>query len=141
MPRATSRNANQSVSDFDKGRIVAYRNCGLSYLSIAARVGKDRMTHQYGHIHVRFLRGKRKLAACIHHSHTGASSGMMVWGAIGYKSRSPLVRTLNSAHYIYGVLRPVGLPFIRVLRNPAIKQDNARPQVAFLDTENVRLFP
>ncbi|GFX56616.1 HTH_Tnp_Tc3_2 domain-containing protein [Trichonephila clavipes] len=39
-----SRNAYQHVSDFDKGRIVAYRDCGLSYRSIAACVGRDPMT-------------------------------------------------------------------------------------------------
>ncbi|GFY06030.1 transposable element Tcb1 transposase [Trichonephila clavipes] len=73
---------------------------------------------------------------------------MMVWGAIGFTSRSPLVRvdgTLNSARYISGVLRSVALPFIRALRNPTFKQDNARPHVAgiaqtFLETENVRLL-
>ncbi|GFV52972.1 netrin receptor UNC5C [Trichonephila clavipes] len=68
---------------------------------------------------------------------------MMVWSAIGYTSRSPLVRidgTLNSARYISGVLRLVALPFMRVLRNPTFKQDYSRPHVAgivriFLDTE------
>ncbi|GFU60367.1 HTH_Tnp_Tc3_2 domain-containing protein [Trichonephila clavipes] len=44
MPRVRSRNVHQHISDFDKGRIVAYRNCGLSYRSIAARVGRDPMT-------------------------------------------------------------------------------------------------
>ncbi|GFW83997.1 transposable element Tcb1 transposase [Trichonephila clavipes] len=70
-------------------------------------------------------------------------------GAIGYMSRSPLVRIdgiLNSAYYISGVLRLVALPFIRPLRNPMFQQDNARTHVAvnvwtFFDTENVRLFP
>ncbi|GFY01218.1 transposable element Tcb1 transposase [Trichonephila clavipes] len=72
----------------------------------------------------------------------------MVWGAIGYTSRSPLVRiedTLNITRYVSGVLRPVALPFIRVLRNPMFKQDNARPHVAgivriYLDTEGVQLL-
>ncbi|GFT91125.1 uncharacterized protein TNCV_20391 [Trichonephila clavipes] len=89
------------------------------------------------------------LAACILHCHTGPSLGMMVWGAIGCMSRSLLVRIggiLNSARYISGVLRPVVLPFIRVLRNPTFQPDNARPHVAgivwiFFDTENVRLLP
>ncbi|GFX20070.1 HTH_Tnp_Tc3_2 domain-containing protein [Trichonephila clavipes] len=41
MPPVRSRNAYQHIYDFDKGRIVAYRNCGLSYHSIAARVSRD----------------------------------------------------------------------------------------------------
>ncbi|GFY05977.1 HTH_Tnp_Tc3_2 domain-containing protein [Trichonephila clavipes] len=44
MFRQRSRNAYQHVSDFDKGRVVAYRDCGLSYHSIAARIGRDLMT-------------------------------------------------------------------------------------------------
>ncbi|GFY01919.1 hypothetical protein TNCV_4796411 [Trichonephila clavipes] len=44
MPLVRNKNAYQLVSDFDKGRIVAYRDCDLSYRSIAARVGRDPMT-------------------------------------------------------------------------------------------------
>ncbi|GFV45208.1 HTH_Tnp_Tc3_2 domain-containing protein [Trichonephila clavipes] len=44
MPRVRSRNAYQQVSGFDKGQIVAYRNCGLPYHTIAARIGRDPMT-------------------------------------------------------------------------------------------------
>ncbi|GFY01235.1 hypothetical protein TNCV_5077021 [Trichonephila clavipes] len=63
---------------------------------------------------------------------------MIVLGAIGYMSRSPLVRidgSLNSVRYISNVVRPV----IRVLRNPIFKQDNARPHVlrTYLDSENI----
>ncbi|GFX90909.1 hypothetical protein TNCV_3167401 [Trichonephila clavipes] len=45
MPRVRSRNVFQRISDFDKGQIVAYRDCvcGLSYRSIAARFGRDPM--------------------------------------------------------------------------------------------------
>ncbi|GFT83666.1 transposable element Tcb1 transposase [Trichonephila clavipes] len=75
------------------------------------------------------------------------SAGVMLWSAIGYMSRSPLVcidATLNRVHYISSVLRPVALPFIQALRNPTFQQDNARPHVpgivrTFLGTENVRL--
>ncbi|GFU92681.1 transposable element Tcb1 transposase [Trichonephila clavipes] len=208
------------VSDLDKGRILAYGNCGLSYHSIASRVGRDPMTaaecaidgfwtvirnavldlngspslatkktgilpawplwmcslvmspesrigvvckrtsvytnssttfclqHQDDRNPLRWHRGERTLTVCIRHRHTGPSPGMMVWGAIGYTYRSPLVSidgTLNSVRYSPGVLRPVALSFIRVLRNPTFKQDNARPHVTdivrtFLDTENVRLL-
>ncbi|GFY19149.1 uncharacterized protein TNCV_4225131 [Trichonephila clavipes] len=44
---------------------------------------------------------------CIRHRDTGPSPGVVIWGVIGYTSRSPLVRiegTLNSARYISGVL-------------------------------------
>ncbi|GFX67127.1 transposable element Tcb1 transposase [Trichonephila clavipes] len=86
---------------------------------------------------------------CIRHRHTGPTPGIMVRGAIRYTSRSPLVciyGTLKSSRYIFGVLRPVALPFKRALRNPTFKQDNARPHVAgivrtFLATENVQLLP
>ncbi|GFU66084.1 HTH_Tnp_Tc3_2 domain-containing protein [Trichonephila clavipes] len=44
MPRVRSRNAYQYVSDFDKGRIVVYTDCGLSYRRIPARIGRDAMT-------------------------------------------------------------------------------------------------
>ncbi|GFU82110.1 HTH_Tnp_Tc3_2 domain-containing protein [Trichonephila clavipes] len=37
-------NAYQQISDFDKGRIVAYRYCGLLYCSITTRVSRDPMT-------------------------------------------------------------------------------------------------
>ncbi|PRD22381.1 UNVERIFIED_CONTAM: hypothetical protein NCL1_49235 [Trichonephila clavipes] len=89
--------------------------------------------HQDGRFRVRLHCGERTLTACIRHRHTGPSPGMMVWGAIEYTFRSPLVSiggTLNSARYISVVLRTVVLPFIRVLRNPTFKQDNAWPYVA-----------
>ncbi|GFW88915.1 transposable element Tcb1 transposase [Trichonephila clavipes] len=107
------------------------------------------LQHQDGRILVRWHRGERTLAACIHHRHTGPSPRVMVWGAIRYMSRSPLVRTdgiLNRGRYISGVLRPVVLLFILVLLNATFKQDNARPHVAgieriFLDTEIFQLLP
>ncbi|GFW55565.1 hypothetical protein TNCV_119491 [Trichonephila clavipes] len=39
-----NQNCVPHVSDFDKGQIKPYRNCGLSYHSTAARVGRDPMT-------------------------------------------------------------------------------------------------
>ncbi|GFX46995.1 HTH_Tnp_Tc3_2 domain-containing protein [Trichonephila clavipes] len=43
MPRVRSINAYQYISDFDNGRIVADRDCGLSYRCISVRVGRDAM--------------------------------------------------------------------------------------------------
>ncbi|GFX30649.1 hypothetical protein TNCV_4861731 [Trichonephila clavipes] len=39
--RAIRRNAYQQVSDFDRGRIVAYRECGLPFRNIARRTDRN----------------------------------------------------------------------------------------------------
>ncbi|GFT22463.1 HTH_Tnp_Tc3_2 domain-containing protein [Trichonephila clavipes] len=44
MPRVRSINVYQHVSYLGNNLIAAYRNCGLSYRSIAARVDRDPMT-------------------------------------------------------------------------------------------------
>ncbi|GFU68897.1 transposable element Tcb1 transposase [Trichonephila clavipes] len=110
---------------------------------------QQRTWHQDGRIRVWQHRVKCTLAAYIRHHHISSSPGVMVWGAISYTSRSPLIRidgTLNSAPHNSGVSQPVTLPLIQALRNPTFQQDNAGPHVAgivqtFLETENVRLLP
>ncbi|GFS93051.1 odorant receptor [Trichonephila clavipes] len=67
------------------------------------------LQHQDGRIRVQWHRGECTLAACIRYHHTDPSAGMMLWGAIGYTSRSLLVRmdgTLNSPRCIFD-LSPV----------------------------------
>ncbi|GFX90498.1 uncharacterized protein TNCV_4335021 [Trichonephila clavipes] len=87
------------------------------------------LQHQDGRIRGWRNPGKRTIAVCICHRHTGLSPGVMLWDAIGSTSWSSLVRIegpLNSARYIFGVLRPMALPFIRALRNSMFQQNNAR---------------
>ncbi|GFU77671.1 transposable element Tcb1 transposase [Trichonephila clavipes] len=57
----------------------------------------------------------------------------MVWGGIGYHSRTPLVRiagTLNSQRYMSEVLESVVLPYLQGLVTAIFQQDNARLHVA-----------
>ncbi|GFW16712.1 transposable element Tcb1 transposase [Trichonephila clavipes] len=84
------------------------------------------------------------------HNHpTGSEPGIMVWGGIGYHSRTPLVRiagTLNSQHYISEVLEPVVLPYLQGLATAIFQLDNARPHVArivqwFFVNHQIELFP
>ncbi|GFV49095.1 transposable element Tcb1 transposase [Trichonephila clavipes] len=78
-------------------------------------------------------RGEKMLNSCIMHRHTGPAPGIMVWGGIGYHSRTPLVRiagTLNSQRYISEVLEPVVLPYIQGLAIAVFQKGNARPHVA-----------
>ncbi|UYV83087.1 hypothetical protein LAZ67_22002158 [Cordylochernes scorpioides] len=47
--------------------------------------------------------------------HTGPQLGVMVWGAISFDSRTPLVvipDTLTAQRYVDDILRPVLLPFL-----------------------------
>ncbi|GFV66138.1 transposable element Tcb1 transposase [Trichonephila clavipes] len=44
MSRRKQRSAFDQVSDFDKGRIVAYRDYGLSFRKIGSRVGRNQTT-------------------------------------------------------------------------------------------------
>ncbi|GFY33749.1 transposable element Tcb1 transposase [Trichonephila clavipes] len=145
--KAISVCANNSLT-FAAAWTLSSETMAAATLDAASQTGTFSM-HQVSCIRVRWHRAERTLAAYINHRHAGPSPGMMVCGAIGYMSRSPLVRidgTLNSARYISGVLRPVTVPIIQILRNRTFKQDNARPHVAgivraFLDTVNVRLLP
>ncbi|GFW12702.1 transposable element Tcb1 transposase [Trichonephila clavipes] len=41
MSRRKQRSAFDQVSEFDRGRTVAYRDCGLSFREISSRVGRD----------------------------------------------------------------------------------------------------
>ncbi|GFU02158.1 transposable element Tcb1 transposase [Trichonephila clavipes] len=44
MSRRKQRSAYDQVSEFDRGRIVAYRDSGLSFRKIGSRVGRNRTT-------------------------------------------------------------------------------------------------
>ncbi|GFT64680.1 uncharacterized protein TNCV_4399601 [Trichonephila clavipes] len=73
------------------------------------------------------------LNSCVMHHHTGPSPGIMVWGGIGYHSRTSLVRiarTLNGQRYISKVLEPAVLPYLQGLATAIFQQDNAQPHVA-----------
>ncbi|GFV95382.1 transposable element Tc1 transposase [Trichonephila clavipes] len=50
------------------------------------------LQHHDGRIRVWRHRGERMLNSCVMHRHTGPAPGIMVWGGIGYHSRTPLVR-------------------------------------------------
>ena len=57
----------------------------------------------------------------------------MVWGAIAYDAKSPLVfveRSLTAQHYVQEILQPVAVPFLNSQVQPLFQQDNARPHTA-----------
>ncbi|KFM74451.1 Transposable element Tcb2 transposase, partial [Stegodyphus mimosarum] len=63
--------------------------------------------------------------------------GVMVWSAILFHSRTPLVvirRNLTAQQYVDEVLRPVVLPFISRHHGLIFQQNNARPHTAHVST-------
>ncbi|GFX94108.1 transposable element Tcb1 transposase [Trichonephila clavipes] len=107
------------------------------------------LQHHDGWIRVWRQRGERMLNSCVMHRHTGPAPGIMVWGGIGYHSRTPLVRiagTLNSQHNISEVLEPVVLSYLQGLTTAIFQQDNARPHVTrivqrFFVNHQIELLP
>ncbi|GFU13945.1 transposable element Tcb1 transposase [Trichonephila clavipes] len=91
------------------------------------------LQHHDGRIRVWSPRRVRMLNSCVMHRNTGPAPGIMVWGGIGYHSRTPLVRiagTLNSQPYISEVLEPVVLPYLQSLATAILQKGNAQPHVA-----------
>lgn len=69
--------------------------------------------------------------------HTARQVGVMVWGAISFHSRTPLVvisGTLTAQRYVDLILRPVLLPFMSSHPGLIFQQDNARPHTARVST-------
>ncbi|GFX86513.1 transposable element Tcb1 transposase [Trichonephila clavipes] len=67
------------------------------------------LQHHDGRIRVWKHRGERMLNSCVMHRHTGPAPDIMVWGSIGYHSRTPLVRTADTLKQPALHLRGVGV--------------------------------
>ncbi|UYV61344.1 hypothetical protein LAZ67_1004485 [Cordylochernes scorpioides] len=92
-------------------------------------------------------RGERSNPAAIVECPTVRQRGIMVWGAIAYDSRSPLLRiqgTMTAQRYVDDVLRPVTLPYLQGVPNALYQQDNARPHTARISQQalqDVQMLP
>ncbi|UYV71629.1 hypothetical protein LAZ67_8003963 [Cordylochernes scorpioides] len=92
-------------------------------------------------------RGERSDPAAIGERPTLRQRGIMVWGAIAYDSRSPLLRiqgTMTAQRYVDDVLRPVTLPYLQGVPNALYQQDNARPHTARISQQalqDVQMLP
>ncbi|UYV73576.1 Transposase [Cordylochernes scorpioides] len=92
-------------------------------------------------------RGERSNPAAIVERPTVRQRGIMVWGAIAYDSRSPLLRiqgTMTAQRYVDDVLRPVTLPYLHGVHNALYQQDNARPHTARISQQalqDVQMLP
>ncbi|GFV03803.1 transposable element Tcb2 transposase [Trichonephila clavipes] len=65
--------------------------------------------------------------------YTAPTAGVMVWGAIPYNTRSPLVLirgTMTAQWYVHNNLKPHLMPLMQRLPRAIFQQDNARPHTA-----------
>ncbi|CAH1955546.1 unnamed protein product [Acanthoscelides obtectus] len=86
-----------------------------------------------GRARVRRRRGERRNPQFFVERHVHHTVGVMVWGAIAYGSRLPLIfirGNMNAQRYIHEVLESHLLPYLDTLADPTFQQDNARSHVA-----------
>ncbi|UYV67738.1 K02A2.6-like [Cordylochernes scorpioides] len=92
-------------------------------------------------------RGERSNPAAIVERPTVRQRGIMVWGAIAYDSRSPLLRIqgiMTAQRYVDDVLRPVTLPYHQGVPNALYQQDNARSHTTLISQQalqDVQMLP
>lgn len=94
-----------------------------------------------GRVHVWRPCGQRLNPAFHVERFTAPSAGVLVWGAISFDSRSPLVvtrGTLTAQRYVQDILRPHVMPLMAELSEAIFQQDNARPHSARVSQECLR---
>ncbi|GFU88642.1 uncharacterized protein TNCV_4443191 [Trichonephila clavipes] len=73
MSRRKQRSAFDQISEFDRGRIVAYRDCGLSFREIDSRVGRNqtvmRITNRWMQEGTTDRHGRSCLVSCTPRTH------------------------------------------------------------------------
>ncbi|GFY18898.1 transposable element Tcb1 transposase [Trichonephila clavipes] len=107
------------------------------------------LQHHDGHIQGWRHREERMLNIYVMHHRTGPAPGNMVWGGIGYHSRTPLIRiavTLNSQRCFSEVLDPVVLHYYQGLATAIFQLDNVRSHVSrivqmFFVNHQIELLP
>ncbi|GFW47359.1 hypothetical protein TNCV_335291 [Trichonephila clavipes] len=148
-PPQCTTSRDYSTTDVSAANGAMKEGCGRQNgMKLSLLTSHDHQHHD-GRIRVWRHHGERILNSCVIHRHTGRAPGIMVWGGIGYHTRTPLVRiagTLNSHRYISPVLEPVVLPYLQGLATTLFQQDNARPHVArivqrFFVNHQIKLLP
>ncbi|GFY07426.1 uncharacterized protein TNCV_5086111 [Trichonephila clavipes] len=82
---------------------------------------------------IEFVCGERLNPAFALQRPTASTAGVMVWAAIAYNTRSPLVLirdTMTAQRYVHDILQPHVLPLMQRLPGAPFQQDNARPHTA-----------
>ncbi|GFY06001.1 transposable element Tcb2 transposase [Trichonephila clavipes] len=93
------------------------------------------------HVRVWRTRGERLNLAFTLQRHTAPTACVVVWGAIAYNTRSPLVLihgTMTAQRYVHDILQPHVLPLMQRLPGAILQQDNARAHTARMSQDCLR---
>ncbi|GFX97624.1 transposable element Tcb2 transposase [Trichonephila clavipes] len=86
-------------------------------------------------------RGERIIPAFASQRDTPPTAGVMVWGAIAYNTRSPIVLirgTMTAQWYVHDILQPHVLPLMQRLQGAIFQQDNAQSHTARVSQDCLR---
>ncbi|GFW82858.1 transposable element Tcb2 transposase [Trichonephila clavipes] len=86
-------------------------------------------------------RGERLNPAFALQRHTTPAASVMVWGAIAYNTRSPLVlmrSTMTAQRYVHDILQTHVLPLMQWLSAAIFQQDNAWSHTARVSKDGLR---
>ncbi|GFX80168.1 uncharacterized protein TNCV_2108121 [Trichonephila clavipes] len=129
MPLCRFRRQYEQLSQFERGRIIGMMEAGWS----VSDESRFNLSSDDNHVRVWRPRGERLNPAFALQRHTAPSAGVMVWGAIAYNTRSPLVLihgTMTAQRYVHDILQPHVFPLMQWLPGAIFQQDNARPHTA-----------
>ncbi|UYV74358.1 hypothetical protein LAZ67_11003208 [Cordylochernes scorpioides] len=138
MPGHRKRRQFKQTDAFTRGMVIGLKRADESRFCLSSDSRRVRVWRR---------RGERSNPAAIVERPTVRQRGIMVWGAIAYDSRSPLLRiqgTMTAQRYVDDVLRPVTLPYLQGVPNALYQQDNARPHTARISQQalqDVQMLP
>ncbi|GFW91658.1 transposable element Tcb2 transposase [Trichonephila clavipes] len=140
MPLRRFRRQSEQLSQFERGRIIDMMEAGMSARRVARQLGhfdcvvkRLNLSSDDNHVRVWRPRGERLDPAFALQRHTTPTAGVIVWGAIAYNTRLPLVLnrgTMTTQRYVYDILHPYVLPLIQRLPGVIFHQDNVVPHTA-----------
>ncbi|GFS83585.1 transposable element Tcb2 transposase [Trichonephila clavipes] len=87
-------------------------------------------------------RGERLNPAFALQRHTAPTAGVMVWDAIAYNTRSPLVSiqdTITAQRYVHDILQLHVLPLMQRLPGAIFQQNKARPHTTRVSQDCLRI--
>ncbi|GFV50718.1 uncharacterized protein TNCV_2213791 [Trichonephila clavipes] len=157
MPLRRFRRQYEQLSQFERGRILCMMEAGWSARPVARQLGRSDCVNQVifsdesrynlnsddNRVRVWRPRGERLIPAFALQLHTTPKAGVMVWGAIAFNTRSPVVLirgTMTAQRYVHDIVQPHVFPLMQRLPGTIFQHDNAQPHTARVSQDCLRII-